>query len=143
MPVETRLFVKASLVWLCATFALGAILLILKASGEPVRFDFSNVHAHMGFVGWLVNLVMGIALWFLPVNREKFPDNRGRYPASTVRVIFAMLNAGLALRVIFEPLADQGGPVQLYSALLISSAVLQLAAVLLFAAIAWVRVRQV
>ncbi len=143
MPVESRLFVKASLLWLCATFALGAILLILKALGQPAHYDFSNIHAHMGFVGWLVNLVMGIALWFLPVNREKFPENRGRYPAATVRVIFTMLNVGLALRVIFEPLADRGGPAQLYSAMLVLSALLQLAAVILFAAIAWVRVRQV
>jgi hypothetical protein len=142
MPVESRLFVKASLLWLCATFALGAILLILKAFGLPLHYNFSNVHAHMGFVGWLVNLVMGIALWFLPVNREKFPENRGRYPAMTVRVIFTMLNAGLALRVIFEPLVDKG-PTLFFSATLVASALLQLAAVILFAAIAWVRVRQV
>jgi hypothetical protein len=143
MPVESRLFVKASLLWLCATFALGAILLILKALGLPPHINFSNVHAHMGFVGWLVNLVMGIALWFLPVNREKFPENRGRYPAMTVRVIFTMLNLGLVLRVIFEPLADKEGPALLYSATLVTSALLQLAAVIVFAAIAWVRVRQV
>lgn len=142
MPVETRLFVKASLVWLVATFALGAVLLILKALGQPVHYNFSNVHAHMGFVGWLVNLVMGIALWFLPVNRERFPENRGRYPEGTVRVIFAMLNGGLLLRVVFEPLADRG-PAAIYSAMLVLSAVLQLGAVILFAAIAWARVRQV
>ena len=93
-------------------------------------------------VGWLVNLVMGIALWFLPVNRERFPENRGRYPAATVRAIFTMLNAGLVLRVIFEPLADRGGPALLFSATLVTSALLQLGAVILFAAIAWARVRQ-
>lgn len=143
MPVESRLFVKASLLWLCAAFALGAALLILKAAGQPAHFNFSDVHAHMGFVGWLVNLVMGIALWFLPVNRQKFPENRGRYPQGMARAIFAMLNIGLVLRVIFEPLADRGGPVQMYSAMLVASALFQLAAVILFATIAWARVRQV
>lgn len=142
MPVETRLFVKASLLWLCATFALGAVLLISKALGFAIHYNFSDVHAHMGFVGWLVNLVMGIALWFLPVNREKFPENRGRYPEGTVRAIFALLNVGLLLRVVFEPLADNESAA-LYSGALIVSALLQLSAVVLFAAIAWARVRQV
>jgi hypothetical protein len=142
VPVESRLFVKASLLWLCAAFALGAILLIMKAVGVMPHYNFSNVHAHMGFVGWLVNLVMGIALWFLPVNRERFPENRGRYPAGVVRVIFAALNIGLVLRVVFEPLAEHG-QAPLYTAMLVTSAMLQLAAVILFAAIAWARVRQV
>ncbi len=143
MPVESRLFVKASLVWLSATFAVGAVLLALKALGLSLHYDLSIVHAHMGFVGWLVNLVMGVALWFLPVNREKFPENRGRYPAVTVRFIFAMLNIGLVLRIAFEPLVDKAGPTPFYSAMLLASAVLQLAAIVLFAAIAWLRVRQV
>jgi len=65
MPVESRLFVKASLLWLCATFALGAILLILKALGLPIHYNFSNVHAHMGFVGWLVNSVGGADIAYL------------------------------------------------------------------------------
>ncbi|HEV2262117.1 MAG TPA: hypothetical protein VGR69_07530 [Candidatus Rubrimentiphilum sp.] len=142
MPVETRLFVKTSLLWLCATFALGAAMLIAKALGAPLGAEFSVVHAHMAFVGWLVNLVMGIALWFLPVNRERFPQNRGRYPVDAVRWIFLFLNVGLLLRITFEPLADTEHAAIL-SGILIISAALQLAAVLLFVTIAWSRVRQV
>ncbi|MEO6835255.1 MAG: hypothetical protein ABI231_05040 [Candidatus Tumulicola sp.] len=141
MPVETRLFVKASLLWLCGTFVFGAGMLAFKALGTTLPFDLSVVHAHMGFVGWLVNLVMGIALWFLPVNREKFPANRGRYPVLPVRSIFIMLNAGLILRLVFEPVLDRWGPAPLTSGALLASALLQTAAVVLFAAVAWLRVR--
>ncbi len=143
MPVETRLFVKTSLVWLCATFALGASLLALKALGITLPYDLSTVHAHMGFVGWLVNLVMGIALWFLPVNRAKFPQNRGRYPAPLVRWIYGMLNVGLTLRVLFEPVLERSEPTLLLSGAVLASAILQLSAIVLFAAIAWARVRAV
>lgn len=117
-------------------------MLFAKALGAPFGAEFSIIHAHMAFVGWLVNLVMGIALWFLPVNRERFPQNRGRYPVDAVRWIFLFLNVGLLLRIIFEPLADTR-PAAALSIILIVSAVLQLAAVLLFATIAWSRVRQV
>lgn len=143
MPIETRLFVKTSLVWLCATFALGASMLASKALALSLPYDFSAVHAHMGFVGWLVNLVMGIALWFLPANREKFPANRGRYPAPTVRWIYAMLNVGLILRVVFEPALDKSGPTTLLSGIILISVILQLAAIVIFATIAWARVRAV
>ncbi len=118
-------------------------MLACKAVGVAVPFYLSIVHAHMAFVGWLVNLVMGIALWFLPVNREKFPDNRGRYPVFAVRAVFMMLNVGLVLRLVFEPVVDTRGPAVLTSGALLVSALLQVAAIGLFAAIAWQRVRQV
>lgn len=143
MPYETRLFVKTSLLWLCAAFALGAGMLAAEALGKPVPASWAIEHAHMAFVGWLVNLVFGIALWFLPVNRERFPTNRGRYPVGPVRAVYAMLNVGLALRLVFEPILQQNGPAAIASGALLASAALQFAAVALFAAIAWQRVRQV
>ncbi len=143
MPLETRWFVKAGLVWLCATFALGAALLGAKAVGYQPPFDLSVVHAHAGFVGFLVNLVIGIALWFLPVNREAFKENRGRYPVAAVRWIFVLLNAGLIVRIIVEPIVDATGISPVTTSALLMSSVAQLAAIVLFAAIAWSRVRQV
>lgn len=141
MPVETRLFVKASLLWLLAAFVLGGMLLTAKATGHLLTPSLGIVHAHMAFVGWLVNLVIGIALWLLPVNREAFPNNRGRYPIAAVRWCFSLLNAGLAVRLIAEPAIDRYGPAVLPSTALIVSALAQIAAIAIFAAIAWRRVR--
>ena len=129
--------------WLCATFALGAFMLTLKTLGITLRYDLSTVHAHMGFVSWLVNFAMGIALWFLPANREKFPQNRGRYPAPLVRWMYGMLNVGLTLRIVFEPMLEPVGQTLLLSRTVLTSAILQLSAIVLFAAIAWARVRAV
>src|ERR1035438_2829573 len=103
MPREARIFVKAGLVYLVLTFALGGVLLMLEALGRSVPYVFAIEHAHLGDVGWLVNIVIGIALWMLPLNRERFPATQGRYPSAPVYACFVLLNGGLALRLIAEP----------------------------------------
>lgn len=143
MPFETRLFVKAGLLWLLATFAFGAYMLAAKALGMAIPPGGAVVHSHMGFVGWLVNLVIGIALWFLPVNRARFKDNRGRYPIAWVRVVFVLLNGGLLLRILAEPLFDSALYPRQSAAALLISAVMQLLAIITFIVIAWSRVRDV
>jgi hypothetical protein len=143
MPLETRLFVKTSLLWLGAAFVAGGVMLIFKAFGFAIPSWSSTLHAHMAFVGWLVNLVIGIALWFLPVNRTRFPNNRGRYPIVAVRWVYGLLNAGLLLRLLFEPLIDAYGRAAWFSFALSASAVSQVVAVAMFCAIAWQRVREV
>jgi hypothetical protein len=143
MPIETRLFVKAGLLWLFATFALGALMLGAKALGMAIPPGGAVVHSHMGFVGWLVNLVIGIALWFLPVNRARFKDNRGRYPIAWVRAVFVLLNGGLLLRILAEPLFDSAFYPPVTAAALLISAGMQLLAIITFIVIAWSRVRDV
>ena len=139
MPFVPRLFLKAGIVYLMLTFVLGAVLLILEAVGQPAPFIIGIEHGHMGFVGWLVNTVIGVALWLLPLNRKAFPETQGRYPEMLARIAFILLNVGLPLRLIIEPL-HQTHATAVTSALLIAAAVLQLAAILVVGAIAWQRV---
>ncbi|MHB8140295.1 MAG: hypothetical protein ACYDA5_07435 [Vulcanimicrobiaceae bacterium] len=143
MPLETRWFVKTSLLWLVAAFALGAIMLIVQAFGRSIPASIIVAHTHMAFVGWLVNFIIGIALWMLPANRERFPKNRGRYPSGAVWVTFWFLNVGLAIRVIVEPLAAPHTPMAATEVLLTASAFAQLAAIVAFVSVAWFRVRSV
>lgn len=139
MPFVPRLFVKAGILYLALTFLLGAVLLSLEAAGHPPPFIVGIEHGHMGFVGWLVNTVIGVALWLLPLNRSAFPQTQGRYPEAPARASFAMLNVGLPLRLIVEPI-HAAAPTPVTRALLLFSALLQLAAVVIVAWIAWQRV---
>jgi hypothetical protein len=141
VPFESRLFVKTSLVGLALTFLVGAVTLVFEALGRPLPAIVGVEHAHLGFVGWLVNLVIGIALWFLPLNREAFPETQGRYPRRLPETIFALLNGGLAIRLIAEPLVLRGDspPAVL---LIVISALAQFAAIVSFGYIAWQRVRR-
>lgn len=139
MPFVARLFLRAGIAYLTLTFLFGAVLLIMKALGSPAPFIIGIEHGHMGFVGWLVNTVAGVALWLLPLNRQAFPETQGRYPEIVARTSFIMLNVGLPLRLIFEPLNDAHATF-LTAALLILSAVLQVSAICIVAWIVWKRI---
>ena len=143
MPVESRAFVKAGILYLLLTFLVGAIMLVLEALNRPVPYVIGVEHAHLGTVGWLVNIVIGIALWMLPLNRQRYPQTQGRYPAGAAWACFWLLNGGLAIRVVAEPIFQLDGRLPALSAALVLSALAQLAAAALFAAIAWQRVRDV
>jgi hypothetical protein len=139
MPFVPRLFLKTGIVYLALTFLLGAALLSLEAVGRPVPFIVGIEHGHMAFVGWLVNTVIGVALWLLPANRAAFPETQGRYPETPARLAFFSLNVGLIARLIGEPLQlDHATAVG--TVVLITAAALQLAGIVIVAWIVWRRV---
>lgn len=139
MPFVARLFLKTGIVYLALTFLAGAVLLSLEAVGRPAPFIIGIEHGHMGFVGWLVNTVVGVALWLLPLNRSAFPQTQGRYPETLARAAYCSLNTGLVLRLVVEPIFA-AHPAALASGALIAAAVLQFAGIAAVAWIAWKRV---
>ncbi len=141
MPSESRWFVKVGLLYLIATFVAGSVLLIGEALGHHAPYIFGVEHAHLGTVGWLVNLVIGIALWLLPLNRQRFPSTQGRYPPGAVLACFALLNGGLLARVVAEPWYVLGGQRSAAAMLLLVASLAQSIAIVLFVAIAWQRAR--
>jgi hypothetical protein len=141
MPHQSRLFVKAGLLYLVVTFGVGGALLLFEAAGRPLPYVIGVEHAHLGEVGWLVNIVIGIALWMLPLNRERFPETSGRYPSRLVYACFALLNGGLILRLIAEPWFQLGGGQPAAALVLALAALAQPAAIAVFVYIAWQRVR--
>ena len=145
MPYESRIFVKAGIVYLLLTFALGAAMLAAQSMGVRIPFVVEVEHGHLGFVGWLVNVVMGVALWMFPLDRERFPETQGRYPVAAPLWCFYLLNCGLIVLVIVEPwlqLSDPTGAARFAgSMLLATSGIAQLAAVVIFVAIVWIRTR--
>lgn len=138
MPLESRLFVKTSLVALVLTFAWGAAMALSEALGRPVDPIWAVEHAHLAFVGWLVNVVVGIALWMLPLARAAYPHTQGRYPRVLPYVAYACLNGGLVMRILSEPYVARSDVARV---VLATSAILQVLAIVLFASIAWVRTR--
>jgi hypothetical protein len=138
MPLESRLFVKTSVIALVLTFVGGAALAISEAVGRPVEAVWAIEHAHLAFVGWFVNLVIGIALWLLPLARGRFPETKGRYPIWLPYAVYLCLNVGLLLRFASEPFLAQN---HLAPIGLTISALLQVLAIALFAVVAWIRTR--
>lgn len=101
MPALTRWFVKASLVY----FVLALISGLLVAAREPLSLpseisSLSPVYFHLFMVGWVAQLIFGIVFWMFP----KFTSEKPRGSEALGWVTFWLINVGLALRLVGEPL---------------------------------------
>ncbi|ADR35644.1 hypothetical protein [Oceanithermus profundus] len=115
------LFVRASLVYLIYTALLGFLFYL-----EPGWMAYlRSSHVHAGLVGFFLNMVFGVAYWMMP------RPGQLKQPGLEAATFYA-LNTGLVLRLVVEPfaLAQRSETLQ---ALLVLGALLQFAAVLLFA----------
>ena len=95
MPRVTAWLVRASLLYLVGGFLLGALLLAAKGMqwGSWI-WAFRGVHIEMLLVGWMIQLVMGVAIWIFP----RFVLHRApRRSAVTAWLAFALLNSGIIL----------------------------------------------
>jgi hypothetical protein len=131
MPTITRWFIKASLVSLVLGLAAGIWQQVASAAG------MFPVYLHLLTFGWLTQLIFGVALWMFPVYSKEQP----RGPEWLTWSIFAALNLGLLLRVIFEPLQSLS-PTALGTWALVAAAILQWLSGVGFAAAVWTRIRR-
>jgi hypothetical protein len=131
MPRVVRWFLKTALVYFAAALLLN-IWLSLARTG-PLR----PVFLHLLMVGWISQLIMGVAIWMFPKYSQSHP--RGREGLNWA--VYGLLNAGLLLRAASEPmLAAQ--PTLAWQYLIVLSALLQWLAGMLFAGMAWPRVKE-
>ena len=110
----------------------------VEAAGGNPEALFPIEHAHLAFVGWIVNTVIGFALWLLPLNRERYAQTKGRYLPWMPWTIYALLNGGLVMRILSEPFVPQSMVARI---MLDISAVFQLAAIAVFGILVWTRTR--
>lgn len=96
MPTITRWYVKTSLISLLLGISLGAVQLYPKIN-LPGAYP---IFIHLLTFGWLTQLIFGIAIWMFPTFSKEMP----RGPEWIGWIIYASLNSGLILRIIFEPL---------------------------------------
>lgn len=138
MPAISRLLIRTGAAYLLAAMTCG-VLLALPAGVLPVEAGrgLSMATVHLLTVGWITQLIFGVALWMFP--RPGRPRTLPDRPLD--RVAYGLLNGGLLARLAVEPgwtLAPGSGA---WRWLLLVSAVVQWAAVLYFVARLWPRVR--
>ena len=137
MPRLIRWYVKAAFVWLLLALLLKAIALLPAGASLP---GITPVSWHVLFVGWLTQLIFGIAHWMLPTKPGAAHKDKLRGSEKLMWAVFITLNIGLALRVVAEPMQiAQPGPV--WAGLLITSAWLQWLAGIGFVINSWQRAR--
>ncbi len=95
------------------------------------------VTVHLFTVGWITQMIFGVAVWMFPRASRERPRGRVGLALAT----YGLLNAGLVLRVVAEPFHTlRPGPLTGWP--LAVSAALQVAAATLFAAYIWGRVKE-
>ena len=128
MPIITHTFIKTALAYALTGMVLGAVWVLHRAWPlHPLLAYVQPTAIHMVVVGWLTQLIFGVALWMFPPWSKAQP----RGPELPTWLCYALLNAGLLLPLIAEPL-NSYRPATVLGGLLALSAALQVAAVWLF-----------
>jgi len=137
MPAVTRWFIKSALAYLAVALLLALILALPNSVQLPDFIRFMNpAYFHLFLVGWVTQMIFGVIYWMFPIITRARP----RGSETLAWVCYGLLNAGLLLRVIGEPLTSVR-PEPGFGWLLALSAVLQWLAALLFVTLAWPRVK--
>lgn len=137
MPPLTRWTIKAAMLCLVASGALALLDAArpLAADGLVPRVSDALV-VHLLVVGWLTQLIFGVAYWMFPTYSKSHPYRSER----TAWFMFAALNAGLLLRAVGELGAPALSDDSVF-AILAASAALQWLAGAVFVVNTWGRAR--
>jgi hypothetical protein len=137
MPPLTRWFIKIALIYFVAALLVGVLLMLrLVVALPPIVGALAPVYVHLLMVGWVTQLIFGVAFWLFP----KFSQERPRGYEPLGWATFGLLNVGLLLRAVGEPVqAFWPGPG--WGWLLAASAVLQWLAGMAFVLNTWRRVK--
>lgn len=136
MPLLSRLFIKVAFAHLAAALGLGVAMAAARAGllgGWVLALEPAWVHLLV--VGWLTQLIFGVAFWLFPRHSREDPFGATGLAWSA----FWLLNGGLFARVIAEPAVamDAGG----WAALLVASSLAQALGALAYVLYIWPRVR--
>jgi cbb3-type cytochrome oxidase subunit 1 len=130
MPRLSAWLTRTALAYLAAGFTFGGLLLLHK--GLPIAgalWRLLPLHIESVLIGWTLQLALGIAYWILPRHLHGAPRGAER-PAWAAYVLF---NLGVLLVL--------AGAWFGAAALTLAGRVCELAAVAIFGALAWPRVK--
>jgi quinol-cytochrome oxidoreductase complex cytochrome b subunit len=133
MPTLTRWMVKTALGWLVAGLVLGVAMQLPLAARVPALAAVWPTYLHLLVVGWLTQLVFGVAFWLFP----RYSAERPRGSERLGWAVYALVNAALLLRLGAEPFRAWA----VVRPALALSALLHLAAVGLFIVNTWPRLK--
>jgi hypothetical protein len=135
VPRVTRWLVRAALLYLVAALALGIAMQLPAAASIPALAAVWPTYLHLLVVGWLTQLIFGVAYWMFP----RYSAEQPRGSEALAWATFGLLNAGLLLRAFAEPWRAVSGR---GDGVLVVAGALQAFAALAFTANTWPRVRE-
>lgn len=138
MPLLTRWHIKSAFLYLALAMTLGVALAFNGVVSLPAWLLYlSPAFFHLIMVGWVTQMIFGVVFWMFPIVTRARPRGNERLGWA----VYALLNAGLLLRVASEPL-NALYPRGFWGWALVVSAVLQWLAAVGFVVNAWPRVKE-
>jgi hypothetical protein len=113
MPTTSRVTIRISIIYLCLGAALGTLLLVNRwILLGPAVSVLRVSHISMLVIGWLTQLILGVAWWLLPPLGIRHPTDdglprRGQAQRGSEPLFWATvlcLNVGVLLQALFQPL---------------------------------------
>jgi heme/copper-type cytochrome/quinol oxidase subunit 1 len=134
MPQITRVFVKSALLYLVLGLLMG-LLSALPRSFLPV--GVGPVTIHLLTIGWLTQLIAGVAYWMFPKQSRERPRGHD----GLMWAAYGLFNVGLILRAVVEPIVTVDGRFLWGWLLVVAACCLWLAGVMLVVNL-WPRVKE-
>jgi len=139
MHTLVRRYIKTPVAFLAAGLAIGGWLIVRRDLGglAPTEYEVS-AHTHAIFVGFVMMMILGVALWLFP--RPEKSDVR--YRPALAELAYWLLTAGTAIRIVGELLRTGIGAAWLRWAV-VASGFAQIAGLGVFFYTMWSRIRGV
>lgn len=134
-----RRYIKTAIAFLIVGLAIGGWMMVRRELGMRFAGPYEvSAHTHAIFVGFVMMMILGVALWLFP--RPEKSDTR--YRPMLAEAAYWMLTVGTASRVLGELLRVSTSAAWLRWTI-VASAFLQIAALLVFFHTMWSRIRGV
>lgn len=134
-----RRFIKTAILFLVAGLLIGGWMIALRElRGELPGEYVVSAHTHALFVGFVVMMIEGVALWLFP--RPQKDDDR--YRPRLIEWAYWLLTVGTVARVAGE-LARSASSAAWLRATVVAAGFVQIIGILLFFHTMWTRVRGV
>ncbi len=137
MNAQVRRYIKTAFGFLTLGLLLGLTMLAQRelAGTWPPPYVIA-AHKHVIFVGFVLFMILGVALWIFPRAREDDPRFRPR----RIDLVYGLLLAGTLARFAGELLRGYAG-LDALRWLILAGGLAQAAAVLLYVWTIWYRIR--
>jgi hypothetical protein len=150
VPTTSRVTIRASVIYLAVGSILGALLFVHRwLPLGPAIPVLKITHVHFLIVGWLTQLILGVAWWLFPplkIGRERgtgTPRRRGQEQRGSEPLFWltaGLLNLGALLRGL-SPALYTWTHAEIFQVLTGLAGLLLLAAAIAFVINLWQRVR--
>lgn len=139
MFTNVRYYVKTSIIFMVVGILSGFYMMISRRLfGFGYGPSMLSAHTHIILVGFMMMMIMGIAVWFFP----KADKSDRRYSPALITLVYWLMVTGTSFRFIFEVI-DAYVTLGISDYVITASSAIQILAAVIYVYTMWGRIRPV